>query len=426
MASALPNGHHTAAVSPPSNSHSVPRNIVIIGGGIIGVCTAYYLITDPCLPEETTVTLVEGTEIAAGASGHAGGFLAREEKWFTEKTLGISQLGYDLHKALAEEHDGANRWGYRALDTYNVTIDESATAQPSPVPWLPHSTSHELRGTTASTAQAMPNPFVKHLCSAFTSHPGGRGKVILSRAVGLDFSRSSPLPNGSHAASSASTPSSEFTPTQRERRVTGVHLQSPSNGHARQTIPADAVVLAAGPWLGKLATQLLGQDIGGELNVWGAQANSIILSTKEPLTAQAVFARINMGGAKDENEPEVYCRPDGTTYFCGTAGDDPLPDTADDIPICKTALKKLHAEARALAPVFRAENGATVVKEQACYLPKSGKDRPLVGRVRGVEGVWVGGGHDVWGIVQGPGTGLVLSEMLLGKSLSADVSLLAP
>lgn len=80
------------------------------------------------------------------------------------------------------------------------------------------------------------------------------------------------------------------------------------------------------------------------------------------------------------------------TSSCGTAGLDLLPDTSASIPICRTALKKLHAEARALSPVFRAENGATVVKEQACYLPKPERGRPLVGEVRGVGGVWVGGG----------------------------------
>jgi glycine/D-amino acid oxidase-like deaminating enzyme len=73
-----------------TTSSAIPRNIVIVGGGIIGVCTAYYLVTDPSLPEDATVTLVEGTCIAAGASGHAGGFLARDDKWFNEATLGMS------------------------------------------------------------------------------------------------------------------------------------------------------------------------------------------------------------------------------------------------------------------------------------------------------------------------------------------------
>lgn len=93
-AAALPNGHSAAGAgvgagtTTTRSAPNTPRNIVIIGGGIIGVCTAYYLVRDPLLPKGTTVTLVEGTEIAAGASGHAGGFLARDEEWFTEATKG--------------------------------------------------------------------------------------------------------------------------------------------------------------------------------------------------------------------------------------------------------------------------------------------------------------------------------------------------
>lgn len=30
----------------------------------------------------------------------------------------LSRFSYDLHRSLAEEYDGATKWGYRALDTY--------------------------------------------------------------------------------------------------------------------------------------------------------------------------------------------------------------------------------------------------------------------------------------------------------------------
>lgn len=85
---------------------------------------------------------------------------------------------------------------------------------------------------------------------------------------------------------------------------------------AEEALPCDAVVLAAGPWLGKLAIKLLGEEVGKNLNVYGAQANSIILKTKVPTSAHAVVACIQMGGPfHNYNEPEVYCRPDGTTYL---------------------------------------------------------------------------------------------------------------
>jgi len=45
--------------------------VVICGGGVIGACTAYFLIR-----RGIDVTVVERTEVAAAASGKAGGFLA--------------------------------------------------------------------------------------------------------------------------------------------------------------------------------------------------------------------------------------------------------------------------------------------------------------------------------------------------------------
>ena len=57
------------------------RHIIIIGGGVIGVSTAYYLSRHTAFTASKgsiRVTIVEGSEIAAGASGKAGGFLARD------------------------------------------------------------------------------------------------------------------------------------------------------------------------------------------------------------------------------------------------------------------------------------------------------------------------------------------------------------
>ena len=87
-------------------------------------------------------------------------------------------------------------------------------------------------------------------------------------------------------------------------------------------VPCDCLVLTAGPWLGSLATSLLGDRADradDSLDITGSQANSIILRPRngqsKDLGANAVFARIQMGGPPSENEPEVYCRPDGTVYL---------------------------------------------------------------------------------------------------------------
>ncbi|KAJ1329382.1 FAD-dependent oxidoreductase [Microdochium nivale] len=88
-----------------------PRHIIIIGGGIIGTTTAYYLTRHPSWnPLIHHITLLEATAVASGASGKAGGLLGL---WAYPHC--IVDLSYRLHADLAAEHGGAERWGYRRV-----------------------------------------------------------------------------------------------------------------------------------------------------------------------------------------------------------------------------------------------------------------------------------------------------------------------
>ena len=84
---------------------------VIVGAGIIGSATAFYLTQPPSTTTASSIHLVESSpELFASASGYAAGFLARD--WFSPSLASLGALSFDLHKELAEQNNGAEKWGY--------------------------------------------------------------------------------------------------------------------------------------------------------------------------------------------------------------------------------------------------------------------------------------------------------------------------
>lgn len=114
-------------------------------------------------------------------------------------------------------------------------------------------------------------------------------------------------------------------------------------------------------------------------------------------------------------------------FSCGQSDNEPLPATTADVKPSPAAIKILHAQAATLTPHLDAAAHAKIHAEQACFLPLSSRGTPLIGAVPGQKNVFVASGHSCWGICNAPGTGKVMSEILVeGKATSADVRGLAP
>jgi len=112
---------------------------VIVGSGIIGISTAYYL---SLLTLEETSTAVSDGDVQDTepehhihivdpapvlfehvASGKAGGFLARN--WFSPSAAELGALSFDLHKKLAEQFDGRKEWGWSQSTVINLDVSGS-------------------------------------------------------------------------------------------------------------------------------------------------------------------------------------------------------------------------------------------------------------------------------------------------------------
>ncbi|KAF8724048.1 hypothetical protein HU200_021058 [Digitaria exilis] len=191
-------------------------------------------------------------------------------------------------------------------------------------------------------------------------------------------------------------------------RVAGVAVKGRAG-----VMEADAVVLALGPWSGRL------EMIRELFVVYGQKAHSV--------TPHALFLRYQPEPGGRVFKPEVYPRPNGEVYMCGMSKDEEVPDDPAAIVGEAESIAMLHKIAGKLSGQLRVEEGAEVVAEQACYQPCTTDGLPVIGEMPGVKGCYVATGHDCWGILNAPATGAALAELILdGRAETVDLAPFSP
>ncbi|KAJ5936784.1 hypothetical protein N7466_003234 [Penicillium verhagenii] len=397
------------------------REIVIVGGGIIGCCSAYFLTRHPSYdPARHKITLLEASDIAGGASGKAGGLLAQ---WaYPDNLVGLS---YPLHQQLAKEHDGKNRWGYRETNCGQVVVRGRTMAEmnkketgdgnheslqkrstaamsklkaakiPQDLDWIEPDLlqAYESMSGPGETAQVHPYLFTTSMAK-LAEEEGA--EVILGQVT--DIARSNDT-------------------------VESVSYIDKASGESR-TIPATDVIVAAGPWTNTVLP---------EAPITAMRAHSVVIRPTRPVSAYALFTSIeipaNFNPAKKSrpvaSAPEIYARPDDTVYACGD-GDKvvPLPPTSVEVEVDLERCQEIIDHVGSISDELR---GGEVTVRQACYLPNfAGPGGPLVGLTH-TKGLYLAAGHTCWGIQNGPGTGKLMSEFVFdGQAESAKVASLDP
>jgi glycine/D-amino acid oxidase-like deaminating enzyme len=348
--------------------------VVICGAGVVGACTAYFL-----GHRGIDVIVVERTEVAAAASGKAGGFLALD--WCAGTPLDApARRSFHLHAALPGQVEGD--WGYRRMTAYSGFVLPRGDARhrgPAKLHWLSEGVNiaHQL-GTPESTAVARPRKFTSAMINAAQGYEAElrRGQVtgIAWRADGST--------------------------------VRGVEVDG-------GLIEADAVVIAMGPWC-RLASEWTTVPA-----VFDQRSPSLVYHTRTDIPADALFLEYdNESGAVVT--VEVFPRADGSTLITVFSDVRPLPsDPAAVIPDV-IEIERLQLIAERLSPIFRAER---IMARQACFRPVTQDGLPLIGKVRQTEGAYVATGHSVWGILNAPATAEALTELIAdGVASSTDLT----
>eukprot|EP00301_Raphidiophrys_heterophryoidea_P016371 c2593_g1_i1.p2 GENE.c2593_g1_i1~~c2593_g1_i1.p2 ORF type:complete len:187 (+),score=53.72 c2593_g1_i1:57-563(+) len=144
--------------------------IVIVGGGIVGVSTAYFL-----SQRGKSALIVEATEVACAASGKAGGFLARD--WGDADTQPLHQKGYAL---IAELSKQLGVESYRELPALSVCQDSQRRKGKNVAKWL-NDQSFSSKILDTHTAQVTPPELISKMLTVAESHGTSVVKGSVSR-----------------------------------------------------------------------------------------------------------------------------------------------------------------------------------------------------------------------------------------------------
>ncbi|OTB07467.1 hypothetical protein M426DRAFT_318138 [Hypoxylon sp. CI-4A] len=400
---------------------------VIIGAGIIGTSTAYYLAKHQ---PGTSIHLVEPSpELFASASGYAGGFLAKD--WFSAASAALGALSFEEHRKLAETEDGSRNWGYTPSTSITLSPASNSKEKKRVDLWVRDGASRAEAASGDSITGVAPT-WVKRTDGGDVEVISGEGTVAQLDPLQLcQYLLKKCLDAGVHLHHPAKAISIQTDVRDELSSVCVADTQSSSE----TDIPCTNLVIAAGAWSPEVFATLFPKS-EVKLPITSIAGHSLVVKSPkwaaehESQGCHAVFMTSRPGYS-----PELFSRTGGHIFIGGlNSATEPLPPLATDSKsrIQKPALDTLLDTAK---EVLGGDEGLEVVREGLCFRPATKRGTPVLARLpdswlgpataarRAPEGgVYLAAGHGPWGISMSLGTGKVMAEMIQGRQLSADVS----
>ncbi|PTB64682.1 FAD dependent oxidoreductase, partial [Trichoderma citrinoviride] len=399
---------------------------VILGSGVIGLSTAYYLLQHQ--PGSTIHLVDSANELFASASGFAGGFLAKD--WFRPELTPLAELSFEEHRKLAEQENGRENWGYAKSVTVSYEPDGPLLGGKRGEDWLLEGTS---RAGVVDTRREhedgeVPEWLRRTEGDSVRVIDDGSGTAIVDPLRFCKFLLEKVKAAGVQIHNPAVATRIE---TDEGGKLSGVVVSHPE-GSDETVIPASRVLLSAGCWTPHVFNDLFKNRYYIDIPIESLGGHSLVVKAPQAVTTcHSVYTTM------DALSPEVYSRPDGVIYVAGVNhASIPLPKPRVKAVTFDESVAKLKDIARRLIATPDGQD-LEIVREGLCFRPITKRGTPYIARLPedklgedfsggGADGssggVFIAAGHGPWGISLSLGTGKVVAEMMSGKPLSADIS----
>jgi D-amino-acid dehydrogenase len=402
------------------------RDVVVIGGGVIGVACAAELAR-----RGVSVTVLERDRVGHGCSFGNAGWLTPSQatplanphmvfksfKWlldpesplYIQPRLDPAFLRWLAEFLLSSRKAKFERGADALVELCRVSVDLwEEVARRSPEPF-----GFERHGLLAVYEQ--PASFeAAHSGVALVARSGVRAErwsandvrdrepAIVGNTVGGYF-----YPDDAHCepyeavralAAEAASMGAKFIEGAEVYGISGTGAGPRTLQTTRGVIKAEAVVVATGPW-----SEQLGQMLGLRLPVIGAKGYSLLLPKATPHPKSSIYLI----------ERKVAVNPHvDALRIAGT-----LELVRNDFSINQRRVDVILRGAKAMLNL----GDAPVASETWRGLrPCTPDGMPLIGRAKGEGHVWLATGHQMAGLKTATGTGLLLAQLMTGETPRFD------
>ena len=358
---------------------SYSADVVIVGGGLVGAATAYFL-----AGEGVECLVVERDGIASHASGFSYAALGTfDEAGMDGAHFEVASLGMRLHQELAEsllDETGVNV-EFRERPSLSLAFDEEeAVAAQSPEGWERDRRSWE-EDTQGYTVRWLDTEEAQRVEPRI--NPAVLGAVYTEGTCDVNAQRLTlALAMGAEQRGTRVVRANVTGLSRDGGRVRGVTLDGGE-------IDCDRVVVATGPW-SEAASEWLGVPI--RMQPWKGQ----ILRLRLP----GPPIRASVGGG----DHFASTKPDGLTWVGPTFEDAGIDETTTT-----SALDEImDAVTRNVPSLSEGE----VVMHTACVRPLSADRKLVLGEAPGTEGAYVATGGGRLGLMLGPAMARLTADLI--------------